>query len=83
MQKEVKEFDPLIGLDGGLDGLLAYKTIFPRLKNLLNNGAKIFIEIGKGQEEMVSQIGCENNLSLLGYEKDLAGIVRALILEFK
>ena len=83
LQKEVKEFDPLIALDGGLDGLLAYKTIFPRLKNLLNNGAKIFIEIGKGQEEMVSQIGCENNLSLLGYEKDLAGIVRALILEFK
>jgi methylase of polypeptide subunit release factors len=62
---------------------LAYKTIFPRLKNLLNNGGKIFIEIGKGQEEMVSQIACENNLSLLGYEKDLAGIVRALILEFK
>ena len=29
---------------------------------------------------MVTQIGCENNLSLLGYEKDLAGIVRALIL---
>ena len=83
LQKEVKEFDPLIALDGGLDGLLAYKTIFPRLKNLLNNGAKIFIEIGKGQEEMVSQIGFENNLSLLGYEKDLAGIVRVLILEFK
>ena len=83
LQKEVKEFDPLIALDGGLDGLLAYKTIFPRLKNLLNNGAKIFIEIGKGQEEMVSQIGYENNLSLLGYEKDLAGIVRVLILEFK
>jgi release factor glutamine methyltransferase len=83
LQKEVKEFDPLIALDGGLDGLLAYKTIFPRLKNLLNNGAKIFIEIGKGQEEMVSQIGSENNMSLLGYEKDLAGIVRALILEFK
>jgi len=83
LQKEVKEFDPLIALDGGLDGLLAYKTIFPRLKNLLNNGAKIFIEIGKGQEEMVSQIACENNLSLLGYEKDLAGIVRVLIFKFK
>jgi methylase of polypeptide subunit release factors len=53
------------------------------LKNLLNNGGKIFIEIGKGQEEMVSQIGSENNMSLLGYEKDLAGIVRVLILEFK
>ncbi len=59
------------------------KLYFLRLKNLLNNGSKIFIEIGMGQEEMVSQIGYENNLSLLGYEKDLAGIVRALILEFK
>ena len=70
-------------MDGGYDGLLAYKTIFPRFKNLLNNGAKIFIEIGKGQEEMVAQIGDENNLSFLGYEKDLAGIVRVLIFEFK
>ena len=83
LQKEVKEFDPLTALDGGLDGLLAYKTIFPRLKNLLNNSAKVFIEIGKGQEEMVTKIGSENNLSFLGYEKDLSGIVRVLIFEFK
>jgi len=28
LQKEVKEFDPLIALDGGLDGLLAYKCVY-------------------------------------------------------
>ena len=83
LQKEVKEFDPLIALDGGFDGLCAYKTIFPKLKNLSNQNAKVFIEIGKGQEAMVIQIGYENNLSLVGYEKDLSSIVRVLIFEFK
>jgi release factor glutamine methyltransferase len=79
LQREVKDFDPFVALDGGLDGLMAYKTIFPKFKRILKNGSKIFVEIGMGQEDMVIKIGYENNLLLLGYEKDLSGIVRVIV----
>lgn len=79
LQKEVKDFDPFIALDGGFDGLMAYKTIFPKFNRILKNGSKVFVEIGMGQEDMVIKIGHENNLLLLGYEKDLSGIVRVIV----
>ena len=79
LQREVKDFDPFVALDGGLDGLMAYKTIFPKFNRILKNGSKIFVEIGIGQEDMVIKIGYENNLLLLGYEKDLSGIVRVIV----
>ena len=79
LQREVKDFDPFVALDGGLDGLMAYKTIFPKFNRILKNGSKIFVEIGIGQEDMVIKIGYENNLLLLGHEKDLSGIVRVIV----
>ncbi|MDC6452223.1 peptide chain release factor N(5)-glutamine methyltransferase [Alphaproteobacteria bacterium] len=79
LQREVKDFDPFVALDGGLDGLMAYKTIFPKFNRILKNGSKIFVEIGMGQEDMVIKIAYENNLLLLGYEKDLSGIVRVIV----
>ena len=79
LQREVKDFDPFVALDGGLDGLMAYKTIFPKFNRILKNGSKIFVEIGMGQEDMVIKIGYENNLLLLGHEKDLSGIVRVIV----
>ena len=79
LQREVKDFDPFLALDGGLDGLMAYKTTFPKFNRILKNGSKIFVEIGIGQEDMVIKIGYENNLLLLGYEKDLSGIVRVIV----
>jgi len=79
LQREVKDFDPFVALDGGLDGLMAYKTIFPKFNRILKNGSKIFVEIGMGQEDMVIKIGYENNLLLLGYEKDFSGIVRVIV----
>src|SRR5210317_1051732 len=79
LQREVKDFDPFVALDGGLDGLMSYKTIFPKFNRILKNGSKIFVEIGMGQEDMVIKIGYENNLLLLGYEKDLSGIVRVIV----
>ncbi len=79
LKTEVKSFDPMIALDGGQDGLTAYKSIFLRLKNLLKDKGKVFVEIGEGQQSSVSKIGIENNFLEIGYEKDLSGIVRVII----
>ena len=37
LQKEVKEYDPFIALNGGKDGLDAYKLIIPKLRNIIKS----------------------------------------------
>ncbi len=83
LQKEVKNYEPLIALDGGKDGLDAYRMIFGKLLSLLNVNGKIFVEIGQHQEKSVSQIALDNNLFPIDYGKDLSGIIRVIVLTIK
>ena len=82
LQAEVKKYDPEIALDGGKDGLGAYKSIIPRIKNILKKNGKLFIEIGKGQHKSVTEIGSKYGLSLVNYENDLSSIIRVLIFKY-
>ena len=83
LQKEVKEYDPPIALDGGKDGMDAYKLIIPKLRNLIKTNGKIFLEIGKGQENCVSKIGIEHGLKLIELQKDLSGVNRVIVFIIK
>ena len=83
LQKEVKYYDPLIALDGGKDGLDAYRMIFRKLLKLLKLDGKIFVEIGQNQEKSVSKICLENDLLPIDYGRDLSGIVRVIVLTIK
>tara|TARA_B100000900_G_C20548082_1_gene703483 strand:+ start:349 stop:1236 length:888 start_codon:yes stop_codon:yes gene_type:complete len=78
LQKEVKNYDPLVALNGGKDGLDAYKSILPKLRFVVKKYGKIFLEIGKGQENLVSSIGLENGLIPIKYKKDLSGVNRVI-----
>ena len=83
LQKEVKEYDPFIALNGGKDGLNAYKLIIPKLRNILKKNGKIFFEIGKGQEEFISSIAMEYGLLPIQYKRDLSGINRVIVFIIK
>ena len=83
LQKEVREYDPFIALNGGKDGLNAYKLIIPKLRNILKKNGKIFFEIGKGQEKFISSIGMEYGLLPIQYKKDLSGINRVVVFIIK
>ena len=83
LQKEVKYYEPLIALDGGKDGLDAYRLIFSKLLKLLNPNGKIFVEIGKNQEKFISTIGLNNGLLPIDYGRDLPGIVRLIVFKIK
>ncbi len=83
LQKEVKEYDPFIALNGGKDGLDAYKLIIPKLRNLIKKNGKVFFEIGKGQENFVSSKAMEHGLLPVEYKKDLAGVNRVIVLIIK
>ena len=83
LETEVREYDPILALDGGNDGLDAYRSIIPKLKNLLKPDGKIFVEVGKGKENLVSKIGLQNGLLSVGYKKDLSNINRVIVFNVK
>lgn len=53
LQKEVKDFEPMLALDGGEDGLKFYKIIAENVRNYLNEKGVLLMEIGYNQSEEV------------------------------
>ena len=51
LEPEVARFEPRAALDGGPDGLDAYRALLPEIPPLLAPGGALFLEIGKGQED--------------------------------
>ena len=79
LQPEVKNHDPALALDGGADGLTAYRAIAKALPRVLEQGGVVIMEIGQGQERDVTDIFNGAGLKLTGQRNDLGGITRALI----
>jgi len=75
---EVREFDPLRALDGGPDGLSAYRRIAAGALSHLAAGGRVIVEIGAGQEAGIGGIFAEQGLREIGRRRDLAGHVRCL-----
>ena len=78
LQIEVKNYDPLISLDGGIDGCDSYKAIFKDLSKLLSNNGVCFIEIGYDMLEDIKIILKEYNLNLIKVYKDFQGHSRVI-----
>jgi len=79
LPREVRDFDPRLALDGGTDGLEAYRRIAPEARSLLYAGGWLVVEIGAGQGAEVLAIveGC--GFVDARIEKDLAGRDRVVI----
>ena len=75
---EVKDHDPEVALDGGPDGLAAYRAIAASAKRLLAPGGRMFVELGIGQEAAVRELFTKAGLDVGIARKDLAGIPRVL-----
>jgi release factor glutamine methyltransferase len=76
---EVRDHDPRRALDGGADGLDAYRLIAPQAARLLAPGGTLVLEVGHDQSRDVAQLLTIAGLNLAGEPKaDLAGIRRAV-----
>ena len=75
---EVREYDPPLALDGGQDGLDAYRSIAGDAKRILAPGGRLFVELGVGQDEQVCVLFTKVGLSPGIPRSDLAGIPRVL-----
>lgn len=76
---EVRLHDPLLALDGGDDGLDAYRILSGAMLTVLRPGGHCVIEFGKGQDEAVAELFQQAGLEILELVCDLAGIVRVLV----
>jgi release factor glutamine methyltransferase len=78
LAREVREHDPMRALDGGADGLDAYREIAAQAANLLVPDGHALMEIGQGQASDVCNIFGQRGLDLAASAEDLSGTVRAL-----
>jgi release factor glutamine methyltransferase len=79
LDPEVRLFEPHAALDGGADGLDAYRGLAELLPRLLRRGGFAVLELGVGQAGKVETLF--QKLTVLRVAADLAGIPRALVLK--
>jgi release factor glutamine methyltransferase len=79
LPREVALYDPCLALDGGLDGLCAYRSLAADLSRLLKPGGVFACEIGAGQAPAVAAILRASGLAIDGCERDLAGLARCVV----
>ena len=77
---EVACHDPRRALDGGPDGLAAYRDLAPQTVRLLSRGGLAVFELGVGQGQAVAAIMRRAGLTVIEIRRDLAGIERCLVL---
>ncbi len=76
---EVRDHDPHLALDGGPDGLVAYREIVPRAHETLLPGGWLILEVGINQSDEVIKMMAESGLIPAGPARaDLAGIPRVV-----
>ena len=81
LPKDVQN-EPILALDGGLDGLTYYKIIRDNGYSFLKNNGKILIEIGYNQNNRVVNLFKENrNYKNIEIYKDLSNIDRVIKIE--
>ena len=76
LDKNVRECDPLVALDGGEDGLDFYREIISKLGKRLNSGGYVFFEVGKGQASEVKKLLKESGFEEIKTTKDYNKIER-------
>jgi release factor glutamine methyltransferase len=74
----VRDYEPHIALDGGPDGLDAYRTLAAQAPRLLDTSGMMVVELGAGQDEAVGKIFEACGLAVAALRSDLNGIPRAL-----
>jgi release factor glutamine methyltransferase len=81
LDPEVREFEPNMALDGGADGMAAYRRIIPSLKRLGTEDSVIAFELGLGQARGVAALGRVAGLRIAEIDQDIARRARVISFE--
>jgi len=75
---QVRDYEPVLALDGGMDGLFFYKKIISQCGEYINYNGMLFFEIGFDQSEEVSGLLYGSGFSCVEIKKDLSGLDRVV-----
>ena len=78
LMPDVGEFEPFQALDGGEDGLDAYRAITRQAPAQLKAGGRLLVEIGVKQDEDVRQLFTDAGFVDIQIRNDYAGIPRVV-----
>ncbi len=76
LQPEVRDYEPQMALDGGLDGLDSYRYMITEAPGYLMPGGTILFEVGFDQADSVTSMLAENGFDTIAPVPDGAGILR-------
>ena len=80
LQKEVKDFEPNLALDGGEDGYDFYKTIAKNAKTYLNDGGVLIMECGIGQAQDIKNMLTDfSSVEIIKDYENIERIVKAVL----
>ena len=71
ISQEIRNFEPLISLDGGEDGLNFYREFAIKIPNILNSNGYFILEIGAKQYDHCREIFSDSSLKFEKKTKDL------------
>jgi len=80
LMPEVASYEPKLALDGGADGLEAYRVLAPEIARLLAPTGIAAVEVGDGQGPAMTAIMVGAGLVLRGIRHDLSGVDRCIVL---
>ncbi len=83
LETNVKDYEPILALDGGESGLIFYEEITNNAYKYLNVDGYLMFEIGHDQAEEVKNIMKNNNFYNIKVLKDLAGLDRVIFGKIK
>lgn len=82
LMPEVSRFEPRAALDGGADGLAAYRAIAAGAPRLLAAGGRLLVEAGAGQAADIYRIFQEGGFAPDTPWSDLGGVERVVSLKY-
>ncbi|WNJ99597.1 peptide chain release factor N(5)-glutamine methyltransferase [Thalassospiraceae bacterium LMO-JJ14] len=78
LERDVRDHEPLSALDGGADGLDAYRELLPLAEKSLAGDGVLIVEVGIGQAADVLGLATHTGLLPGPAKRDIAGIERAI-----
>ena len=78
LDPSVKDWEPILALDGGDDGLVFYQAVLENWLSVLKDERYIVFEVGEGQAEPVRNLMLQAGLHNVGGRLDTAGTERVV-----
>ena len=79
LEKDIKEFEPELALNGGLDGISEIRKVIKKSSELVKIGGKLILEIAYNQRQEVYKLLKLNGFYMNSVVKDLGKNDRCII----